>query len=147
MTTEPTTQQETEYDRLLAAGVDPDLAAYMANIDDCNCVLPEQSCRICRGAAKWANGLSLEEILAMPSVTVVTALGDTITIAQGPEQAKIMDCYRGLKALVDAGRYREWPCHVGGRTTPRFVAEPIEGAATGPTFVLDPGRKWEAVDG
>ncbi len=142
----PTTEQETQYAAMLAAGIDPDLAAYMANIDDCNCVLPEQSCRMCRGAARWANGLSLAEILAMPSVTVVTALGDTITIAQGPEQAKVMDCYRGLQALIESGHYRQYPVHIGGRTTPCFVAEPIEGAATGPVFVLDPGcNKWKAV--
>ena len=141
----PTTEQETQYAAMLAAGIDPDLAAYMANIDDCNCVLPEQSCRMCRGAAK-ESAMSLEELLSMPGAVVITALGDQITVAATPEaHARVVDCYRGLQALVDAGRYREYSVHIGGRTTEFGVAEPIEGAATGPTFVLNPGRKWQAV--
>lgn len=143
---EPTTEQETQYDRMIAAGADPDIAAYLTGIDECNCVLPEQSCRICRGAEKVADGLSLAELLSMPSQVVVTALGDLITVAVVPGgNAKAVDCYRGLQALVDSGRYNEWSCHIGGRTTPMHVAEPVTGKATGPTFTSMHPEPWKAV--
>ena len=141
----PTTEQETQYAAMLAAGIDPDLAAYMANIDDCNCVLPEQSCRMCRGAAK-ESAMSLEELLSMPSAVVITALGDQITVACAPEaHARVVNVYEGLRALVNSGHYREYPAHIGGRTTPLFVAEPIEGAADGPTFTCMHPEPWQAV--
>ena len=50
--TAPTTEQYAQYDRLISVGVDPDVAAYLTDIDECACVMPHQSCRICRGAAK-----------------------------------------------------------------------------------------------
>lgn len=143
---EPTTEQETEYDALLAAGADPDLAAYLTGIDECGCVMPHQSCRICRGAAKESD-MGLDAILSMPSKVVVTALGDRITVACAPEaNARVVDCYKGLQALVESGHYREYPVHIGGRTTPLFVAEPIEGAADGPTFTCMHPQGWKAVE-
>lgn len=147
MTTEPTTEQETQYDRMVAAGADEDIAAYLTGIDECNCVLPEQSCRTCRAAARYYHEEeTLDELLAMPSAVVITSLGDRITVAATPEaHARVVDCYKGLQALIDSGHYNEWSCHIGGRTTPMHVAEPVTGKATGPTFTSMHPEPWKAV--
>jgi len=148
MTTEPTTTQYEQYDRMLAANVDEDIAAYLAGLTECGCVLPEHSCRACRAQARYyREEQTLDELLSMESKVVVTSLGDRITVACAPEaHARVVDCWRGLKALIDSGHYREWACHVGGRALERHIAEPVEGAATGPTFTRDHPESWKVVE-
>ena len=104
MTTEPTTTQYEQYDRMLAANVDEDIAAYLAGLTECGCVLPEHSCRACRAQARYyREEQTLDELLSMESKVMVTSLGDRITVACAPEaHARVVDCWRGLKAHANA---------------------------------------------
>ncbi len=147
MTTEPTTAQETEYDRMLAAGADPDVSAYLTGIDECHCVMPWQSCRICRGSAKMRNAESDLTMLLETSTSVeVTIIRNLIVVTSDSTSVVVDDFDTGIQALIDSGHYREHSQHVGGRTLERHIAEPVEGAATGPTFTRDHPESWKVVE-
>lgn len=149
MTTEPTTEQYEQYDRMLAANVDEDIAAYLTGLSECGCFLPEHSCQMCRGAAKMRNAASdLAMILEMSATVKVTVIDRLMVVDAPPDNIGVVidDLGAGVQALVDSGQYREYSQHIGGRTTPCFVAEPIEGAATGPVFTRMHPETWKAVE-
>lgn len=142
----PTEQQYEQYDALVAAGVGEDVAAYLAGIDECHCVMPEQSCRMCRGAALMANApADLGRMLEMANSVAVAVVGNWMVVDGLPwNHAVVVDNFEyGVQALVDSGFYRQYDQHIGGRTLNRFVAEPVEGRATGPTFDMDRPGQWQ----
>lgn len=147
---EPTPQQFALYDALVAVGADDDVATYIAGTDECGCVMPWHTCQMCRGAAKMRNAASdLAELLELADTVKVTMIDGLMIVNAPPNTGGVVidDIDAGILALDDGGHYREYSQHIGGRTTPLFVAEPVEGMATGPVFVLAPGcGKWEVVE-
>lgn len=146
---EPTPQQFALYDALVAVGADDDVATYIAGTDECGCVMPWHTCQMCRGAAKMRNAASdLAMILEMSATVKVTVIDRLMVVDAPPDNIGVVidDLGAGVQALIDSGHYREWACHVGGRALERHIAEPVEGAATGPTFTRDHPESWKVVE-
>ena len=144
----PTAEQEAQYDALLAAGADPDGAAYVAGIDECRCTMPWQRCRMCRGADKMRNApADLAEILELSASVHVAAIGNLVVVDGPPWNLGVIIEVgeAAIRALIDSGHYNEWSCHIGGRTTPMHVAEPATDKATGPVFTCMHPEPWKAV--